>query len=336
MRREAPLRIFLSHTSELREHPRERSYVAAAEAAVMRAGHAISNMAYFAARDTGPAEYCTAEVERADVFVGVIGMRCGSTVRDRPDVSYTELEFEAATAAGIPRLILLVKEDAAGLPAVEQLADHASRQAAFRRRLQEAGVTTAGVSAPAETELGLYAALTVTVELPIVWSGSRQYNVVTLQVAACGECARDLQEHGNTLLAARVQYGRLREKTEDMERLRRQLQALVEAIGPPYEPVHGGVFGRWLAVLDRNAAQAAWRLLADVKRKTVGIRTRSSDPLTPSLPVDRGRGEPPADPPLRLDGARHRRRVLVPPMEEPPTTPAPPTDRPPRGGDDAA
>jgi hypothetical protein len=73
MRREAPLRIFLSHTSELREHPRERWYVAAAEAAVIRAGHAISNMAYFAARDTEPAE--VSEVEGADVFVGVIGTR---------------------------------------------------------------------------------------------------------------------------------------------------------------------------------------------------------------------------------------------------------------------
>jgi hypothetical protein len=186
-------------------------------------------------------------------------------------------------------------------------------------------------------DCGNRAALTVTVELPIDWSESRTYNAVTLQVAACGDCARDLQGHGNTLLAARVQYGRLREKTEEMERLRRQLEALVEAVGPPYEPVHGGVFGHWLAALDRTSAQAAWRLLADVKRKAVGGgRARSSAPLTASLPPDRGRGEPPAGPPLRLDGARLRRRVLVPPMEQTPPLPAPPADRPPRGGDDAA
>jgi hypothetical protein len=159
MRTENPLRIFLSHTSELREHPRERSYVAAAESAVMRAGHAISNMAYFAARDTEPADYCAAEVGRTDVFVGIVGMRYGATVRGRPEVSYTELEFEAATAAGIPRLILLVRDDAVGLPLVEQSADHLARQVAFRRRLQDAGVTIAWATSPAEAELGLYQAL---------------------------------------------------------------------------------------------------------------------------------------------------------------------------------
>ena len=184
-------------------------------------------------------------------------------------------------------------------------------------------------------DCGNRVALTVTIELPVDWSASRTYNVVTLQVAACGECARDLQEHCNTLLAARVQHSHLREMTEEMDRLRRQLAALIEAVGPPYEPVHGGIFGRWLAAIDRNSAQAAWRLLADVKRRTVGRRTWSSASLTPSLPPDRGPAEPPAGP-LRLDGARHRRRLPVPPMEEPRSTPTPPTDRPLRGGDDAA
>ncbi len=155
-----PWRVFLSHTSELREHPSDRSYVAAAEAAVMRAGHAVSNMAYFAARDSEPAAYCTAEVERADVFVGIIGLRYGATVRGRPEVSYTELEFEAATAAGIPRLILLVKDDAAGLPVVDQPDEHRNMQEAFRRRLQEAGLTVGTVNSPADLEIGLYQALT--------------------------------------------------------------------------------------------------------------------------------------------------------------------------------
>jgi tetratricopeptide (TPR) repeat protein len=150
------LRVFLSHTSELRELPADRSFVAAAEAAVTRAGHAVTDMAYFAARDAEPADYCATAVAEADVYVGIIGLRYGAPVRGRPDISYTELEFELATRRGMPRLIFLVRDDLPIRPATAGPEEPIARQQTFRRRLlDDAGVTVAWVTSPAQLELSV-------------------------------------------------------------------------------------------------------------------------------------------------------------------------------------
>jgi hypothetical protein len=139
-----PWRVFLSHTSELREFPSGGSYIDKAERAVSAAGHAIVDMADFAAIDQAPAAVCEQRVRNCDVLVGIYGLRYGSPVRDQREVSYTELEFITATEAAMPRLIFLINADSEelGLPAKALVdRDYGDRQDAFIQRVKDAGLT---------------------------------------------------------------------------------------------------------------------------------------------------------------------------------------------------
>lgn len=139
-----PWRVFLSHTSELRQYPQAGSYIAKAERAVSAAGHAIVDMADFPAIDQAPAAVCEQRVRDCDVMVGIYGLRYGSPVRDQPEVSYTELEFITATEAAMPRLIFVINADSEelGLPAKALVdRDYGERQEAFIQRVKDAGLT---------------------------------------------------------------------------------------------------------------------------------------------------------------------------------------------------
>ncbi|HUK68249.1 MAG TPA: tetratricopeptide repeat protein [Streptosporangiaceae bacterium] len=155
------LRVFLSHTSELRQHPQDRSFVAAAERAVIRAGETVMHMAYFTAREDRPAAYCRQELQRASVYVGIIGFRYGSPVKDQPDLSHTELEFAVATEQGLPRLVFLLDEDAVLPLPRKYLSDpeYEERQRGFRTRATDAGVTVRRVGSPDQLELLVFQAL---------------------------------------------------------------------------------------------------------------------------------------------------------------------------------
>ena len=162
------MRVFVSHTSELRRYPAGRSFVAAAEQAVSRADGVVLDMAYFTAREDKPAEYCREQVGRADVYAGIIGFRYGSPVRDEPGWSYTELEFAAAGELGLPRLVFVLDENAVLLLPQVFLSDpvHGEQQRAFRDRVQDAGITVQRVDSPDRLETLLFQALTSLQQAP--------------------------------------------------------------------------------------------------------------------------------------------------------------------------
>ena len=145
-------RVFLSHTSELREFPAGASYMAAVERAVSACGHVVVDMADFPAADQVPAQLCRERVRSCDVYVGILGTRYGSPVRDEPGMSYTELEFDAATQAGLDRLVFVLDTETvvAGIPPSRLIDhEHGARQEAFRRRVQDSGLAVRKFADPA-------------------------------------------------------------------------------------------------------------------------------------------------------------------------------------------
>lgn len=153
-------RVFLSHTAELATYPKGESFVKAAIDAVTRAQCVACDMEYFTARDQQPAQYCIDRVRECDVYVGVIGLRYGSPVRDRPEVSYTELEFEAATLAPAKtRLIFLLNPDAEVPASSFNDRTYGIRQDQFRKRLQDAGITCRTFSKADELKMFILQAL---------------------------------------------------------------------------------------------------------------------------------------------------------------------------------
>lgn len=153
--RSAPLRVFLSHTDELPLLPLSRSFVSAAESAIARAGHAVSDMAYFAARDSSSAQICRDAVEASDVYVLIAGFRYGSLVRDHPEVSYTEFEYATASEFGMPCLVFLLDDKAEGPPSLFLDREFGSRQEIFREHLLAANRVITKVSTPDSLETQL-------------------------------------------------------------------------------------------------------------------------------------------------------------------------------------
>jgi Zn-finger nucleic acid-binding protein len=140
-----PWRVFLSHTCEFRRFPsRGGSYIDKAERAVIAAEHRVGNMEHYRASDGDTGRFDEEQVRGSQVYVGIFGMRWGTPVPGTRELSYTVQEFEAASAAGIPRLIFVLDEDDDSgdvrLPSRFLRDDeHGQRQQAFLRRIESGG-----------------------------------------------------------------------------------------------------------------------------------------------------------------------------------------------------
>ena len=96
-------------------------------------------------------------MRECQIYVAVIGFRYGSMVPGEM-VSYTELEFQTASVAGLPRLVFLL-ENAASLP--EGCADGTQGPVeGFRQRLRAAGLIVRSFTSDAGLELEVFHALT--------------------------------------------------------------------------------------------------------------------------------------------------------------------------------
>jgi len=118
---------------------------------VAATGHTFVDMTGLAPVDAAPARLCVETVRSCDVYVGLLGMRYGSPVRDQPGQSYTELEIDTAGQTGMDRLVFLIdtESDDLGIPPNAFLdREYRDRQDAFRRRVGGSGLTAHRFASP--------------------------------------------------------------------------------------------------------------------------------------------------------------------------------------------
>jgi hypothetical protein len=206
--------VFLSHTSDMARFPEDRSFAQAALDAVGRAGMAPIDMRYFAAQAGRPVDYCRQRVRECEIYVAVVGFRYGSLVPGEA-VSYTELEFQAASVAGVPRLVFLL-EDAACSPGLAD-ADRGPVEE-FRRRLRDAGLVVRGFGSAAGLELEVFDALSQLSArsaftairggtVPRIWNVPNRNADFTGRTAILERLHDELAGDGTAVVLARALYG---------------------------------------------------------------------------------------------------------------------------------
>ena|SRR5271157_2505696 len=132
IRADRPLKVFISSTSQDLSNYRRRVI----ETIAMQTGWTCVCMERFGAHDASPSELVAGLVEKSDVLVGIVGHFRGSCPPSE-ERSFTELEYEAAVNARIPRLVFLARDDFP-VPADKIESDaKRSQQQEFRTKLKK-------------------------------------------------------------------------------------------------------------------------------------------------------------------------------------------------------
>ena len=282
--------------------PEDRPFVQAALDAVGRAGMAPVNMRHFAARDGSPADYCQQRVRECEIYVAVIGFQYGSLVPGE-GVSYTELEFQAASVVGVPRLIFLL-EDSACPPALSD-AEGGPVQG-FRQRLRDAGLVIRSFTSGSGLELEVFHALSeLAVQdsgVPQIWNVPNRNADFTGRGTILDRLHDELTGDGTAVVLARAVYGlggvgKTQVALEYAHRFKTDYHLIwwVDAEQPLEITLALAELARRLGLqISDNAAEMAASALEQLRRDVAGrwllIFDNAEDPedLAPYLPTGSG------------------------------------------------
>ena len=297
--------VFISHTSDMARFPGDRPFVQAALDAVGRAGMAPVDMRHFAARDGSPADYCQQRVRECEIYVAVIGFQYGSLVAGE-EVSYTELEFRAATVVGVPRLIFLL-EDSACPPELSD-ADRGPVDR-FRQRLRDAGLIVRTFVSADRLELEVFHALTTPLDaysasatVPRIWNIPHRNADFTGREAILERLHDGLAGDGTAVVLARAVYalggvGKTQLALEYAHRYQADYELVwwIDAEQPlEISLALADLAGRLGLPASDNAGESAAAALEQLRRDVAGrwllIFDNAEDPeeLAPFLPTGSG------------------------------------------------
>jgi hypothetical protein len=85
------------------------NYRRVVESSLRMSGYDFVGMEHFGAQNNPPLEVCLNAVKQSDVFVGIMGMRYGSSPPSRV-LSYTEREYNLAYSLRLPIYMFLIDE----------------------------------------------------------------------------------------------------------------------------------------------------------------------------------------------------------------------------------